>query len=268
MNKILIVCCVIAAVVSVKINSERLQDLKIRLGEMKNQLHNDSNETRSERLREIVENISLMETRNEKNNFLCGMCYSIVDDIFWMRRNQHESDEALRNLVIALCIDLEIQSEEVCHGIVEFNAPSILYIIDKRPELTAATVCKVLLHDGECFNPSSDVNLEFHVKITESNSSLKASNKLANSENNLKIVHITDIHFDPKYKLGAFADCDEHACCREIDDINEIDPQSTAGLWGDYRNCDTPWRAIVDAFHQITKQHSVNFYYASFSCCA
>ena len=67
------------------------------------------NETRSERLKDIYDNISLLDTRNGGNSFLCGMCNSVVDNFFWMRRILQESDESLKNLAIELCIDLELQ---------------------------------------------------------------------------------------------------------------------------------------------------------------
>jgi sphingomyelin phosphodiesterase len=263
MKRILIVCSVVAAVVALRISNERLQDLQSRFGEIKTQLQDGLNETRSKRLRDIYENIPLLDARVGESSFLCGMCYSVVEDFFWIRRTQKESDEFMKSLAIALCVDLEIQSEEVCHGIVEFNAPSILFILDNRADLKADTVCKLLLNEGDCINPFKDDNLEFIVEISDQNIS-KSPSQFSGNENSLTIVHITDIHYDPKYKPGAFADCDEYACCREIDDINENDPGSTAGRWGDYRACDTPWCAIVNAFHQIIKQHSVNFYDASF----
>lgn len=262
MKRILVFCSVIAAVASLRINSERLQDLQSRLAEIKSQLHVAENETRSETLNKIYDNIPLFGTRGAKDSFLCIMCYAVIDNFFWYRRIEQQSDSFMKNLAVDLCVDLELQSEEVCHGIVEFNAPSVLYIIDNRPELTPDTVCKLLLNEGNCINPINDDNLEFSVEISDKKTSTPPQT-FPESNESLTIIHITDIHYDPKYKTGAFADCDEHACCREIDDINESDPESTAKRWGDYRSCDTPWCAIVDAFRQITKQHSVNFYYTA-----
>jgi sphingomyelin phosphodiesterase len=256
MNRILVVWCVVAAVASVRISQERLQDLEVRLGDIKNQLHDD-NETRSERMKEIYSEIAVSEIRGVQSPFVCGLCYVVINNLFWMRRVQKRSDEYLTNLAMKMCVDLEIQSEEVCHGVIEYNAPSIIYIVDKRPELTADTVCKLLLNDGVCVFPTFDRTLDFSVKISERKPS-NQSRETFEIGNNLTIIHFTDIHYDSKYQQGAFADCEEHACCREVDDVNEIDLSSNAGRWGDYRSCDSPLSAIRDAFHQIRKQHSVN----------
>lgn len=82
----------------------------------------------------------------------------------------------------------------------------------------------------------------------------KQSSKTSNET--MKIVHITDIHFDPKYLVGGLSDCEETICCREI--IPENSTEEAAGLWGDYNYCGSPWASIVDALDQIKKDHSVS----------
>ena len=78
----------------------------------------------------------------------------------------------------------------------------------------------------------------------------KASNKT------LKIVHITDIHYDPKYVVGSLVDCDKTICCRDVPPENST--EETAGQWGDYNYCGSPWKSIVDALEQIKVEHSVS----------
>lgn len=266
MFKTLVLCIVTAAVAGLSIQRDRIEDLKRRFWDIKNELNANETDTRSEGLKQIVTKISLQNSRQDgdlESGFLCGMCLTVVDDFLSMRRTLMHSEQSLKTLAVELCVDFEVQSEEVCHGVVELNTPSIIYIVDRRPDLTAETVCKLLLNDGDCFAPYNDDRLEFtididHGKTSEEAKPVESSN--TSSIDGLTIVHISDIHFDPKYTKAAFADCDEPACCRETDDINEEDAGSLAGLWGDYRSCDTPWRAIVDALHQITKQHSVNIY--------
>lgn len=260
MNRIILVCCVVTAVVGLKISQERLTDLEMRLSDIKNQLYDDANETRSDAMKEIYSELSVTQAKSKgvTSSFACGMCYVVVNNWLWMRRVQKRSNEYLKNLAMKMCVDLEIQSEEVCHGIIEYNAPSLFYIVDNRPDLTADTVCKLYLNDGICTLPSFDRTLDFSVKISERKQS-KQSRDAGELGQNLTVIHLTDIHYDSKYQQGAFADCEEHACCREIDDVNEIDPSSNAGHWGDYRSCDTPLNAIRDAFQQIRREHSVNF---------
>lgn len=37
-------------------------------------------------------------------------------------------------------------------------------------------------------------------------------------------------------------------------------PENGAGYWGDYRDCDSPWVAILDVFTQINQTHPVSNY--------
>lgn len=260
--KLVIICGVIAAVANIKIGSERVEDLKKRLEDIKNQLHGDDTESRSAAVTEIIAKISTNISRKSvQDSFLCAMCFQLVDELLSRRRIQLQSEAFIKKLALELCVDFEIQSEEVCHGVIEFNMPSILYVIDNRPGLTADSACKIMLNDGDCMLPFTDETLDFVVDVDNGTSRKEfSSSKLKDSAEDLTVIHISDIHVDFKYAQGAFTDCDEPACCREIDANNETDFDAIAGPWGDYRNCDTPWLAVVDAFNQITKQHSVTIF--------
>jgi sphingomyelin phosphodiesterase len=266
--KVLLIYCMVAAVVGVKINSDRIEDLRKRIDDMKHQLHGDEAETRSEALKTLLGKIehdkgSLLKGNLIEDDFLCATCVTAVDDFLNMRRLEALSQETIEMLVIEMCVDFEIASEEVCRGIIELNIPSIIYIVDNRPDLSADTVCKLLLNDGDCKDPFRDDSLDFTIDID--NGTLSVVSKTSDDEKQLPsedlvIVHITDIHVDFNYTKGASADCNEFACCREMDDVNDTDPESNAGEWGDYRSCDTPWNAVVDAFNHIKRQHSVNIF--------
>lgn len=263
--RVFIFCGVVAAVASLKINDDRADDLKKRLDDIKNQLRGGEDEARSERLRKIVANLNPESSRNDLvDDFLCGVCQSVVSQFLEMRRVELLSVQAMKNLALEMCVDFEIQSEEVCHGIIEFNAPSIAFIVDSRPELTADTVCKLLLDIGNCLNPIKTDQLDFVVEIdnTTISATAKAGDATKEKLDELQIVHLTDIHLDLKYMVGAFSDCDEFACCREVD-TSENDTESVAGVWGDYRSCDTPVKAVENAFQQIKKQHPVNTRFSS-----
>lgn len=262
-RRVFLICGVIAAVAALKINDDRVEDLKKRLDDIKNQLHDDDAESRSEQLKEIVSKISWKDSRRGidiEGGFLCGMCYLVMNELLNMRRVQNKSEENIKRLALEMCVDFEIQSEEVCHGVIELNAPSVFFIIDNRPNLTANTVCRMLLNDGDCVNTFDDNNLEFSVEIDSGTSSrtTRARGKARQKVEDLTVVHFSDIHVDLKYVVGAFTDCDEFACCRETDETNETESIGAAGYWGDYRNCDTPWRAIIDVFDQIRRQHPVS----------
>ena len=55
---------------------------------------------------------------------------------------------------------------------------------------------------------------------------------------------------------GSLANCNDPLCCRESSG-NVTDPADAAGYWGDYRNCDMPWRTIESAVAHMAQQHNV-----------
>lgn len=66
-------------------------------------------------------------------------------------------------------------------------------------------------------------------------------------------IHISDIHYDERYKEGTNALCERPLCCREVSAFPTNQTAfRAAGPWGDY-NCDPPvsllqnlWQTIAD----------------------
>lgn len=68
----------------------------------------------------------------------------------------------------------------------------------------------------------------------------------------IKIMHLTDIHYDPLYLPGSNADCYEsEICCQRESTLKENGTYVPAGYWGDYHTCDVPWHSIQNAFDDI-----------------
>ena len=80
----------------------------------------------------------------------------------------------------------------------------------------------------------------------------------------LRVLHLSDIHLDPRYMVGAEANCDSGQCCR-ADSFNSTLAQPTfepgtlpkenisepAGYWGWYQ-CDSPWSLVESAMQAIS----------------
>lgn len=71
----------------------------------------------------------------------------------------------------------------------------------------------------------------------------------------LKLVQITDIHVDPYYEPGSEANCGEPLCCRSTNGLAKSKDRG-AGIWGDYRNCDTPVQTLRHVLKHINEMHA------------
>ncbi|XP_031848043.1 sphingomyelin phosphodiesterase 1 [Nomia melanderi] len=188
------------------------------------------------------------------DNAICTICQATVKTFIKLRK-QGMSDESIKNKVIKLCVLMNIQKEKICKGVIELNLPTVMYIIDSKPNLTANTICGVVFETKSC--PLKDPEFEWSINIGNSSKTV-INEKKTNKE--FKVLQITDIHYDPLYEPRGNSHCGEPVCCRKGQ--NKTNINALAGFWGDYESCDTPWHAIIDALTHIKQTHlGINYVY-------
>ncbi|EIW86935.1 sphingomyelin phosphodiesterase [Coniophora puteana RWD-64-598 SS2] len=68
----------------------------------------------------------------------------------------------------------------------------------------------------------------------------------------LKVLHVSDIHLDPRYATGSEANCSDYLCCRT--NVNNSESPQTpllpASRFGAYK-CDTPYSLLLSAMEAI-----------------
>ncbi|EIN13842.1 Metallo-dependent phosphatase [Punctularia strigosozonata HHB-11173 SS5] len=85
----------------------------------------------------------------------------------------------------------------------------------------------------------------------------------------LKVLHISDIHLDPRYATGAEANCTSGLCCR-TNNVATSSPNVTllpAPRFGSYL-CDTPYSLLLSALQAIPKlagTEEIGFAYSVFT---
>lgn len=212
----------------------------------------------SEKLRETLSKIefSLMfpKFRQDKQTFLqdsllCKLCNIGVGTIITARRLGTRKDRIFFVLT-QLCRLLIMNNEEVCDGFLNQNLDTLLYIIDNRPFLRSSKVCSILLQDRRC---KDLLRRDWSLDLPRQPSNAPNSTLGDIQSGSLKLLHITDIHYDPQYSEGSNADCGGPICCQK-GTVPESE-SAAAGYWGDYRNCDSPWYAILDLLEQLKKEH-------------
>ena len=168
------------------------------------------------------------------------------------------SPTVILSTIITLCENELSLSYATCFGLVNLNANIVFYIIDSRPQLDAETACAVFFQ-GEC--QVNDDRFEWAINIDWSQATPAAPKyyiPASREDQNLHIVHITDTHYDPHYRMGMNAACDQMSCCRLRQGAPQFE-EDAAGYWGDYRNCDAPWVAVEELFQHVEETHRVCF---------
>ena len=138
-----------------------------------------------------------------------------------------------------LCNGMVMMSADVCQGLIQTFGPDV-FMVMKSTNQSPETICGFMFGEA-CDNPENDEH-EWRAHIPPVNKKLSSrkyiSNKYKRSTSNsvrqedhskvvskkshpqhshesLKVLHISDTHWDPLYKEGTLADCKDFLCCRE-----------------------------------------------------
>uniref|UniRef100_A0A336KIJ5 Sphingomyelin phosphodiesterase n=1 Tax=Culicoides sonorensis TaxID=179676 RepID=A0A336KIJ5_CULSO len=199
--------------------------------------------------------LNLEEMSQKKIDFGCWGCRIAAPTLFIYRRINKMSDEEIEKAGIDICVNAKISTPHVCEGLIKMNLEPILFVIDNQPKLTGNIFCAFALHGscGEIKEPEFLYSIKVDPNYPLMDDGFSAiSNRNVNQET-FKIIHITDVHFDPRYVVGNNAKCDDPTCCRE----SHGKPNNTAnaaGKWGSY-DCDVPWESVVDLVQHLKAEH-------------
>ncbi|XP_015119724.1 sphingomyelin phosphodiesterase [Diachasma alloeum] len=178
----------------------------------------------------------------------CKACKAFARSFIELRRGGTPQEDILEALTKS-CVRVNLQTETVCRGFIELNQPVFSWILDHDPTVTEDDFCALPLQNSDCGPPPG--RFEWTVDLDQNPPKLIDATP---SEEHFKIVHLSDIHYDPLYEPFGNAVCDQPNCCKKGQGPS-ADGVEPAGYWGDYRSCDTPWHAVLDAFTHVNITH-------------
>ncbi|XP_018009494.1 sphingomyelin phosphodiesterase [Hyalella azteca] len=196
-------------------------------------------------------NPPLLEANDERSKVFCEACHLAVGRLIGAYVNGTSLD-VLFNRTVDLCINLNISSPMFCEQMIETSKPQVSWIIT-HSNLTAKDVCGVLFVGQDC--KSDNPEREWQIDLPSNEKPPLKNITIAPGSPTLKVLHLADTHFDPYYKPGSNAVCDEiFFCCREESGPVKA-PEDAAGFWGDYRACDLPKWTIEAIYEHILAEH-------------
>ncbi|EDW99101.1 sphingomyelin phosphodiesterase [Drosophila yakuba] len=228
------------------IETERLQQL--------------GKDIRSSHSKKAIFTESMADLTSADQFFACTLCRSTIN-VFARTFTEGElsgperEDEA-KSLLLGMCDYFAVSTQEVCSGLFDLNWPIFDFILNETVA-KSNTFCS-MLPIAICQVQQDEYNLTLTIQgdlPKESNSNLPAK-----SAEDILILHLTDIHYDPEYAEGSNAVCDEPMCCRNPLTTGS-DSTAAAGFWSDYRDCDCPKRLILSAFEHIKDNHKIEWIY-------
>ncbi|XP_044014853.1 sphingomyelin phosphodiesterase-like [Aphidius gifuensis] len=185
----------------------------------------------------------------------CLVCKSVLNTIMRLYR-EGVTIEEIQESTVKMCVLFNIYNEPVCRGMIKLLTPTFKYIFDNDKTVSSEDICGLTLQTSNCI-PMPE---RFKWSINIDQGPLKHI-KINSTNEQIKIIHLSDLHYDPKYEPFGAAKCGMPTCCRK-GQKNVNDSNIIAGYWGDYNRCDTPWHAAVDTLdHAKENNQDVDIVY-------
>ncbi|KAL0959864.1 hypothetical protein HGRIS_011537 [Hohenbuehelia grisea] len=160
----------------------------------------------------------------------CTSCHALLVPL---KALAHVGDTAFVDLFTETCIQSGAEDPDVCQGIISAEGPIIAHDLRQISPAgqTATKLCDALF--GLCEPPP--VNL-FRVQLPPAHPVPRLPRSTGKKP--FQVVHMSDVHIDREYTVGADANCTKNICCRIFADSPQ-NPGEPAGPNGNPR-CDSP----------------------------
>ncbi|EJD50479.1 sphingomyelin phosphodiesterase [Auricularia subglabra TFB-10046 SS5] len=156
--------------------------------------------------------------------------------------------------LVGICQAIGAADADVCAGAVGMQAPIIAHAMRSisTQGQTATKVCDALF--GLCAPPPVNA---FAVPLPPKPKPQRPHAPLPAKQPPLTVVHMSDVHIDRDYTVGAEANCTKPICCRNFADSGNAPPKVPAGPFGDSA-CDAPV-GLADAMLKAVKKLNPDF---------
>ncbi|XP_053681998.1 sphingomyelin phosphodiesterase-like [Sabethes cyaneus] len=176
-------------------------------------------------------------------------------------KSSQVTTETLRKVAQGLCMVAKLENE-YCKKLVDIYLPTIAQVLQKNCNITPNQICSMVFSPIQCVEQHSAELSPKPVVLSDRPTKLPIAKHSSNLPP-IKILHITDIHYDPEYKQGVESlevakRCkNTFGCCRTAPSAG-----ATENYWGNYHFCDTPKHLLETTLKQIAAKHpDINLIY-------
>ncbi|MCQ2820179.1 MAG: sphingomyelin phosphodiesterase [archaeon] len=178
---------------------------------------------------------------------VCSLCEGAVSLIHKLV-NSETSRSAITVFINKICSTF-VMDKEVCDAAVANYGPVVLDNLIERG-LGPHRICEDL---KICDITTPRINIEDYADRVLKDMPEVVEKKIdKDSTETLKVLQVTDIHFDDSYKEGTVVDCGRPLCCRDYPKEGE-EGVTLAGFYGTIAGCDANIEAVKTFSDQIPK---------------
>ncbi|KAK2702980.1 hypothetical protein QYM36_018436 [Artemia franciscana] len=190
---------------------------------------------------------------------------------------KNATEEQIVDGIVGICLNLNMYSEKVCRGVVTEAVPDFIHMF-QNIRIDRENVCALFMiisrtgfvrfkvtylkkyrkdpvADYEYCNIGDITKLEWSLTPPETpKPPVEVLPPRQPDAPTLKVLHISDFHWDPEYLSGSNAVCGDPLCCRASSG-EPADESAVAGYWGDYRDCDLPLWTLRNSLEHVGATH-------------
>ena len=181
------------------------------------------------------------------SSFKCTMCKYAIDIALWKYKTPDKSYKGLFKSIINHCINLHIESSEICSGMVLAMKNETQYVL-ANVEPNGEMICG-LIFPSTCKSKDLSWNKNWIIGIPKKQYTppIYPKKKITT----LRVLQMSDIHIDLKYTPGSKVNCKDPLCCRQPVENGDV----IAGYWGSHGYCDSPYWLVENFFQHASKEH-------------
>ncbi|CAK5281363.1 unnamed protein product [Mycena citricolor] len=142
-----------------------------------------------------------------ENAATCSSCQALL---LVLQALAHTGNPNFTNVITSVCKSLGVQDPDVCTGAIGLEGPILAHDLRVMSvgSKTADLFCMTVF--GLCQAPAVDTSFSVSMSPKPAN----ARRPTPSTQKPIQVVHISDIHVDLDYTVGASFNCTKNICCR------------------------------------------------------
>ncbi|KAM3721915.1 Sphingomyelin phosphodiesterase [Dirofilaria immitis] len=192
---------------------------------------------------------------SNSNGAICAACEISVVFFRSVIYEQNGTRNSLIHIATFICQYFVHGESLICQGLAKQFREEILYVVDKLI-LQPDTLCSMFITGCKNSRPdTSSWNIMLPPKLPDT----KYPTHPTIRQDNLRVLHITDLHLDPEYAPGSEANCSSKLCCHMQPELYGSAITQKSGYWGSLAVCDIPYWTIENMLQNIQKLGKIDY---------
>ncbi|EEC08556.1 sphingomyelin phosphodiesterase, putative, partial [Ixodes scapularis] len=183
----------------------------------------------------------------------CDVCNSVAKMLLDYL-NSGKSIQALIKLLQGVCAFFKLAGPETCNGAIDLYKDEVIYIM-RNLKAPPHELCTVVM--GSSCGPLASPVHNWTVPLNGRPKPAVDARTGRGLTRHLRVLHVSDTHYDPEYEPGSNGDCPEPMCCRGANGKAPSD-ETKAGKWGYLGKCDIPLRTLESMLQHASQNHKAS----------